>query len=230
MLGMSRPQRKWRNSILAASILFCTFLASDTSSSGQTTELNTILEKLRKRYDKSDCISCSFRTKKRIVQLAGEVLYTGKLYYKKPHFIHMELAGEENLRIISDGVNIWLEDLDFKEVEVHDFEDLGGNQRLSQLVPSIFFQSMNQLQQDYEIQFLGKERGMNLLAMKPKREGRFSLDSLQVDIGRFSKITRLKVEYTNGDFTETEFWDWKEHPEISDHFFKYRQTQREKKP
>lgn len=70
------------------------------------------------------------------------------------------------------------------------------------------------------------EDGKDRLEIQPHQKGMVSFESLQFDVGSWDKITWLKVIYKNGDYTETEFRDWKTHPEISDNFFQYRKSNR----
>ena len=196
--------------------------AGHVSSSGQQEKLERILAKLEKEYDTFETVSCRFTQTKVIGQMEGEIRLKGKLYFKRPFFMRVELSGEENLRIYMDGRNIWLEDIDLEEVEIYDFEDRESSGRLRRLLPPFFLRGVEELEESFLISLLEEGGGRNRLQLIPREAEGDVLKSLQFDVDRWSRISWMKVEYKNGDWTETIFRNWERHPEISDHFFRYR--------
>jgi len=48
---------------------------------------------------------------------------------------------------------------------------------------------------------------------------------IRFEVGGFSRITWMKVEFGNGDWVETRFRGWKTLPGISEHYFRYRKEE-----
>jgi len=187
---------------------------------GQETELNDLLSRLEEKYETTDSLSCRFTQTKSISQLVGKIEFKGEMIFRKPHFLHLELHGEENLNIFADGETIWLEDLDYDEVESFPFATLKDSGRLSHLIPPLFLSGSEDLRSSFDIELLPNEGDRHVLELTPKTSSpiariRFAVDSQ-------SRINWMTISYSNGDFTETRFHGWKKLPNISKHFFRYR--------
>ena len=181
--------------------------------------VDKILSRLEKKYEETEAVSCRFTQTKRILQLEGPITTTGRLYFKKPHYLRVEHQGEENLIIYCNGEKIWLEDLDLEEVEVFDFKTSGIEGRPSRLLPPVFTASTKELKTQFIIRLLDSPGSR--LKLVPRPASGYTFASLEFDVGSLSRIQWMKIEYANGDWTEMRFRSWKSLPEISDYFFEY---------
>lgn len=184
-------------------------------------DVDEILTKLEKKINSTETVSCRFSQVKSLPQLKGLVKTTGKLYFKKPHFLRMEMEGDENLIIYVNGEKIWLEDLDLEEVEVYDFEDFGAEEQMSRFLPPVFVKSAADLKRLFSIIIEEIPKRETRLEFIPKPSSGFSFVKLQVDIDDLSRMTGLRIHYGGGDRMDMSFHAWNKHPEISDHFFAY---------
>jgi predicted RND superfamily exporter protein/outer membrane lipoprotein-sorting protein len=201
-------------------ILLLLFLLPFSPARGQESELNDLLSRLEEKYEATDSLSCRFTQTKSISQLVGKTEFKGEMIFRKPHFLHLELRGEENLNIFADGETIWLEDLDYDEVESFPFAALKDSGRLSRLVPPLFLSGSEDLRSSFDIELLPNEGDRHVLELTPKSLSPITRIRFAVDPQ--SRINWMTIFYSNGDFAETRFRDWKKLPRISKHFFRYR--------
>ena len=194
------------------------FLLSDSQDDPRVEDL---LLKLEKRYNETDTVSCIFTQTKRIIQLEGNIVTSGELYFKKPNYLRMEHKGEENLIIYCNGEQIWIEDLDLNEVEVFEFKQVGAGSRTSRFLPPVFTAENGELQEFFIIRLIEEKGETSRLELVPRPHSGYTFSSLQFDVGSLSRIQWIKILYANGDWTEMKFRNWKNHPEISDFFFEY---------
>lgn len=181
--------------------------------------VDKILSRLEKKYEGTESVSCSFTQTKRILQLEGEIVTQGKLYFKKPHFLRVEHRGEENLIIYCNGEKVWLEDLDLEEVEVFDFKSSGMESRPSRLLPPVFIATAHELKELFIIRRL-EDQGSRL-RLVPRPGSGYAFTRFEFEVDGLSRIPWMRVEYANGDWTEMRFRNWKRHAAISDYFFEY---------
>jgi len=203
-------------------VILCLTVLGQTNVYGQSNEVDKILNNLEKKYNSTEAFLYEYKQDKSVSQLIETMHFTGKLVFRKPHFIRMEMRGDENLNIYVDGENIWLEDLDLEEVEKHDFAEMSAGGRFTRMFP-VFLRSMDELKSQFKITLLKKEGGQNYLELIPKSDAS-SLASIKFSVDAWSRIRWMKVIYTNGDWTETRFHGWKKMPGISKHYFRYRES------
>jgi outer membrane lipoprotein-sorting protein len=196
-------------------------------STFQQNKLDEILAKIEKNYDTTEGLFCRYEQTETISQLTDEIHLAGKLYFRKPHFIMMEMRGDENLNLYVNGEKIWIEDLDLDELEVIDFQHLGKNNRISKLIPPFFLNSIEELKKHFDITLIQSEKGPNRLELIPKPESGFNFISLQFDIDRYGRIPWMKVIYDERNSKEIWFRDWEKIPKISKYFFQYRSGKQE---
>lgn len=188
----------------------------------QDEKLDEILAKIEKNYNTTEALFCRYEQIETISQLTEEIHLEGKLYFRKPHFIMMEMRGDENLNLYVNGEKIWIEDLDLDEVEEIDFQQLGKNYRISRLLPPFFLKTIEQIKELFDISLIQLGGGKNRLELLPKSNGEFNFISLQFDIDRYGRIPWMKVIYDQENFKEIKFRDWEKLPKISKYFFQFR--------
>ena len=196
-------------------------MMAGAGSSSQDEKLDKILDKMEKRYQTTQAIFCRYKQTERISQLTEDIFVEGKLYFRKPHFIMMEMRGDENLNLYVNGENIWIEDLDLDEVEIFDFQQMNKNRRLARLLPPMFLQSVQELKEWFHISLL-PIRGKNRLELRPRSQEEFHFESIRFDVGRWGKVPWMKVTYDEENFKEISFRDWQKIPVTSKYFFQYR--------
>jgi len=191
-------------------------------------ELDRILIQLEKNYNSAETVSVEFSQIKKIAQLSGEISLSGRLFFKKPHFLKMEMRGDENFDLYTDGDRIWLVDLDFNEVETHEIGSEENRQRFSRLLPPLFLRSVEELKENFDISLRRNEGEKKTLLISPQSGAEFAFLTITLEIDSLGRIDRMRILYPQEEYTETRFRNWKNSPEISDHFFRYRGTKKKR--
>jgi outer membrane lipoprotein-sorting protein len=202
-------------------MFFVTVILSAAALGFQATEVDKVLERLERRFDGTDAFSYEFIQKKAVIQLAEPLHFKGVLTFRKPHYIRLELRGDENLNLYVNGEKIWLEDLDYGEVETFDFGMMASEKRLSRLLPPTLQQSVKELKDVYDIALTKKDGNISYLDMTPKTPDAYGVKTFQFSVDQHSRLRWMKVSYENGDLTETTFSEWKKLPQMSIHLFEY---------
>lgn len=185
-------------------------------------KVDKILKKMEDRYATTEALSCRYQQTENIRQLTAEIQLEGKLYFRKPHFIMMEMRGDENLNLYVNGEKIWIEDLDLDEVESYDFHLLNGNNRITRFLPPLFLNSIQDLKEWFDISLVHTSGGKNRLELRPKSKDTFQFEFIQFDIDSLGRIPWMKVKYDDANYKEMKFWDWQKIPKTSKYFFQYR--------
>jgi len=204
------------------SVLLCLSLWAAPSSLDQDKKLDEILDRIGNKYDTTQALFCRFEQWETISQLKQQIHLEGKLYFRKPHFIMMEMRGDENLDLYVNGEHIWLEDLDLDEVEVFDFQERNSNRLLMRFLPPFFLRSFEELRELFDIALISTEDGDSRLELIPLDPGNSTFESLQFDVDDLGRISWLKMVYDAENVKEMRFRGWKKTPEISKYFFQYR--------
>ena len=185
----------------------------------QSEKIARILDRLEKRYATTDAFEYRFSTTKTLVQLTGPFELEGRVVFRKPHFLRMEIRGEENVDIYVNGDSIWLDDLDLGEVETYDFARMKRARRLSRLLPPLFLSGTDELREQFDLRLV-EEQGDEALELIP-READSTLTKIVFSSDGRSRIRWMRREWKNGDRTETRFRGWKRLPDISQYYFTY---------
>jgi len=221
LLKLLSPKKTSQKALMT--FLICLFSSSLIIGSPQQDKKDRILNRLEKKYNTTETFSYRFKQIQSISQLTEPISHTGSLVFRRPHFIRMEMRGDENLNLYMDGESIWLEDLDLEEVERFDFERLNLEGRLSRLLPPVFLSSVTELKEAFNIS-LDKTADQDVLEIIPKDALVSSLKRIRFSVDSHSRIRWMRVDYTNGDWTETKFSKWRKLPKISRHYFRYRKA------
>jgi outer membrane lipoprotein-sorting protein len=208
------------NILLTALVLSMALGGLTNSSMAQEAKLDDILSRLEKRYGSTEAFSHHFDQIKSLQQLTEPMRFSGTLVFRKPHFIRMEVRGEENFNLFVNGESIWLEDLDFGEVEQFDFSEIMGNNRLNRLVPPFFIKDFSEIKETFQI-WLDESSNQDVLEFIPTDKSPSSIRRIRLAVDKFSRILWMRVDYTNDDWTDTRFSGWKTMPKISEHYFSY---------
>ena len=187
----------------------------------QESRVDNILGSLEGKFNTTEAFSYDFEQVKSLRQLTEPMEFTGTLVFRKPHFIRMEMRGEENLNLYVNGEYVWLEDLDFGEVEQFDFAEVNGQGPLGRILPPIFLGGIAEMKEKFQIR-LDETMDQEVLELTPLEHYESPFRLIRFAVGSFSRILWMRIEYTNGDWTETRFSGWKNMPEISEHYFRYR--------
>jgi len=210
-------------------LLFCFILLIKPAFSSQNKELDAILKKIEKKYNTTEALFCRYKQTEKISQLTEDIQLEGKLYFRKPHFIMMEMRGDENLNLYVNGEKIWIEDLDLDEVETIDFGQINTNRRLARFLPPFFLRTVDELKELFDISLLPTKNGKDRLEVIPRSTGGFKFSSFQFEIDSMGRIPWMKVVYDEENFKEMWFRGWKKIPKTSKYFFQYRKDTTYKK-
>ncbi len=202
--------------------MFCFFFLVGPTLMAQNKKLDAILDEIEKNYNTIDGLFCRYEQNEKISQLKQEVHLEGILYFRKPHYVMMEMRGDENLDLYINGEKIWIEDLDMDEVEIIDFRQLSQNRRLSKLLPPFFLNTIEEIRELFRIALIDTQNGKHRLELSPKSAGEFGFRSLQFDVDSRGRIPWVKVVYDEENYKEMRFQGWKKIPKISKYFFQYR--------
>jgi uncharacterized protein len=187
----------------------------------QESRLEKILNSLEKKYNTTEAFAYSFDQVKFLQQLTEPMEFKGTLVFRKPHFIRMEMRGEENLNLYVNGEFVWMEDLDFEEVDQFDFAEINSQGRLTRILPPVFVDGISTMKEKFQVR-LDETMDQDVLELIPLESHVSPLRSIRFAVGSFSRILWMRTDYTNGDWTETRFSGWKNMPKISEHYFRYR--------
>ena len=189
--------------------------------SAQSRTAVEIMDKLQERTDSFDAFSCRIRQTKTLEQLDGEIQLQGPLLYQKPHYVKLELAGDENVSLYSNGEWIWLVDRDLEEFEKVPLEGANAKRQLARLLPPLFFLTREEVEEKFEIASAVPELGEHRLEMTPRAEADFPFERLDVDFdGRFRAL-KMALRFRNGDSVQTFLRDCKRLGRISPTVFQY---------
>jgi outer membrane lipoprotein-sorting protein len=199
-------------------------VALPVHAGGAEDQVDQTLERLSKRYKSTDTVSCRYRQSRSLKQLEGAIRVEGTILFQKPHFLKMEMRGDENVDLYCNGDTIWIVDLDLDEVEtlgVDDIHTMGG--RL-QMIPILLFSSPEEIRSRFNVEFLEAD-GRRLLRLTPLLDRDFRFQLLTVELGIQDRLRGTEVLFSNGDRIETQFRDWKRLPRVSRYTFEYRHQQ-----
>jgi len=157
------------------STLLCLSLWAAPASQDRDNKLNEILDKIGNKYDTTEALFCRFEQWEKISQLKQQIHLEGKIYFRKPHFIMMEMRGDENLDLYVNGEKIWLVDLDLDEVEISDFQQRNTNRDLMRFLPPFFLRSFVDLRELFGISLISTEEGEKQARTGSSRSGRLCI-------------------------------------------------------
>ena len=210
------------------SILFGFIFLANVAFAFQKTEVDAILDKMEEKYDTIEALFCRYEQTEKISQLTEDVHLEGKLYFRKPHFIRMEMRGDENLNLYVNGEKIWIEDLDLNEVETIDFDQMNTNRRLARFLPPFFARTIDELKELFSISLIPTKKGKDRLEFSPKSTGEYKFKSFQFDVDSRGRIPWMKIVYDEENIKEMRFRGWKKIPKTSKYFFQYHENMKEK--
>lgn len=165
-------------------------LAWPQAGSAQTRTASELMDGMAETLDSVEAVACNIKQVKRLEQLDGATTLEGPLLFQKPHFIKLELSGDENLSVFCDGNSVWLVDRDLEEVERMELNGADRDRQLSRMLPPLFFLTREELEERFEITSVAPaaKDGKHGLAMVPKTEGEFPFARLSVYMGDATRV------------------------------------------
>jgi|GEM_PF-1362165 len=197
--------------------------AGTTPQDGES-RLESIIEGLEENFESASAFSVDFKQTRALRQFTEPLIIEGTLVFQKPQFLRLEMHGDENLILYLDGEKVWLEDLDFEEVEEFEFTGASGESRLAGILPPLLFSGPDAISKDWETKLL-RTPEREMIRLTPRNPSSSAYSRIQFTVGSFSRITWMKAEMANGDWIETDFSGWKNLPKISEHYFRYQKEQ-----
>lgn len=216
---LSRSRAWIRSSTL---MLFSALLAaSSTQAATSQRSADQILEKLSERNESFEAVTCEYQQRKWLKQIEGEIRVEGKIHFQKPHYLRMDLTGDENLNIYCNGERIWIVDRDFLEVEVHSLEG-DTKSRLARNLPFLYLLQLDEIRSHFSVAKAEESKGGSLLELVPLPGGDLPFLRLTLELDGRDRLRRAVVEYSEEERTETTFSNWKRIDKVSNHYFEYR--------
>lgn len=193
------------------------------AGSAQTRTASELMDGMAETLDSVEAVSCNIKQVKLLKQLDGPITLEGPLLFQKPHFIKLELSGDENLSMFCDGESVWLVDRDLEEVERMELSGADRDRQLSRMLPPLFFLTREELEERFAITSVvpAAKDGKHGLAMVPKAEGEFPFERLSVYMGDATRVQRMTMEFANGDRVQTDLEGCRKRPRTSLAVFKY---------
>ncbi len=163
-----------------------------------------LLKSLQNNFNSLDDISAEFQ------QLTnGNVNLSGKLYFKKPENLRLEI---QNVTIVSDGVTNWNYNKKQNKVLISNYDSSN---------PSIF--SLNNFVNKYPSKCnVSSENvgGEEILILKP-RDNSLNFTSAKIWLNHEQLIKQIKIKATDGSDIEVKFYKYKINPKLSKSTFTF---------
>lgn len=186
---------------------------------GQSARTQEVMAKLRRRWQETEAVSCKFRQTKLLQDIDGPIVLEGSLLFMKPRFLRIEVSGDENLVITSDGEKLWIEDRDLGEIEETSLEAAGGADPTS-LVP-LLVSSPSEWSKRFNVLVEETPGGRERLILTGRPDGPpTSIVRVETELGSMLRIRRSVIYYRNGDRVETVFRAWSRTENLSKYLFR----------
>ena len=213
-----RPSRKGAGALLV--LLLVSGMAQPVMA-GDDDAAMKIIERLQKRYEGTETISCRFEQRRKIEQLAFEMQLSGIMLFQKPSLLRLELRGDENLDLWANNENVWIHDLDLEEVESYRLSTETPAERIRDLLPLVFNHSPGDLPKQFDITVRRTEDGFDRLTLSPKPTTDVAWKEADLDLDRWGRMKRMESFYSEFDYTIVTFHEWKRHKPLDPDTFKY---------
>ena len=213
-------QRGWAGSAITALALFVGLSAQPGSA--QTHTASQLMDEMDEMLDSVEAVACGIEQVKTIEQFEGGIRLEGSLLYQKPHFIKLELGGDENISLFSDGETVSLVDRDLEEVETFSIQGADKQRQLSRLLPPLFFLTREEVEERFETSATPPERWKHRLELTPRSRSDYPFERLVVDLSDKFRIQQMRIEFENGDSVETRLKNCVKRPRTSLLAFRYR--------
>ncbi len=196
-------------------------VSSTTNAETAQRPADKVLEKLAQRQESFEAVTCEYQQKKRLKQIDGEIRVKGKIQFQKPHYLRMDLTGDENLDILCNGQKIWIVDRDSLEVEIHSLEE-NTKSRLARNLPFLYFFQLDEIRSHFTVTKTGDSKDGNVLELVPLPGRDFPFLRLTLELDGRDRLRRAVVEYSEEERIETTFSNWNRIEKVSVHHFEYR--------
>jgi predicted exporter/outer membrane lipoprotein-sorting protein len=211
--------RLGRATILGLLVIVTTVGTCTAADDAQPTRTQKIMAKLQERWQDTEAVSCKFRQTKSLQAIDGPIVLEGSLLYMKPRFLRLEVSGDENLVITSDGETLWVEDRDLGEVEEMSLATRGDADPTS-LLP-LLLSSPAEWSKRFDIVVEKSAGGPERLVFTSRPDGPPTpIARIETELGTMLRIRRTVVTYRNGDSVETEFRAWTRTENLSKYLFR----------
>ena len=206
---LAQRRRTGSSTVATSIILLLSMALTATAAPAETNELDKILDSITQRHKRSSGFSCRFTQVKKIRQLTNEVELTGHLIFKKPDKIRLELRGDENVNLISDGHQLWMEDLDLAETNVYAVDSTNMSKAVTRLLPPVVARNSAKIKELFLIELSRTEKGLRRLDMTPRNAGASPYGHIVMDMDRWGRIRWLKATMSEDEWSETKFSPWR---------------------
>jgi outer membrane lipoprotein-sorting protein len=137
----------------------------------------------------------------------------------RPSFLKVELRGDENLSVLSDGETLWFVDHDLDEVEELPQDKANA---VAALLPGFAVFDIATLRNEFEPSLDEGGTSAHVLRLEPRDSESSFQYSVVIELDSQLRMKRSRLEYNNGDVVRSEFRNWQRHERLSPHAFTYR--------
>ncbi|MCP4900305.1 MAG: MMPL family transporter [bacterium] len=205
--------------VVTSSVMVSVILAvSAVASTAGIENLDDLLAKLEKRAANTQAMSCEIEQTKSLEVFKEPVHLEGTIVFMQPSYIKVELQGDENLALFSNGETIWFVDRDLDEVE-----ELPATQRsaLSHVLPGFSLSDADALRNEFDVTMEQTEAAPYRLRLLPRAESDWPYELAIVDLDTHLRIDRTEIKYRNGDTVTTLYRKWRKHKKLPLGLFTY---------
>jgi outer membrane lipoprotein-sorting protein len=181
--------------------------------------VDELLHRMQSRFEDTAAVSCEIEQTRHLSALTRPVELGGTVLYMKPHFLRVDLVGDESLSIYANGRSVWIVDLDLDEVEVVAF---GDGAELERLLPGLTVGGVTEIRRRSEVFLEPTDEAEHRLVFVPRPESGLPYDRITLDLDGMLRIRRSEVVFSGGDTVESRYRAWKRLPALSPHAFEYR--------
>jgi len=137
----------------------------------------------------------------------------GRVLIKRPGRFVWDYEPPADRKIVSDGTNVWIHDIDIEQVTVQNLADTLGQS------PAAVLAGSADLNQDFEVADAGTQDDLIWVAITPKSLDN-SFESLRLGF-KATELQRIEMIDALGQMTRIDFSDYRLNPDIEDKRFDF---------
>ena len=213
--------------VTAAATLLLLFAVFPQRVWAQSDDAADLLSRLHERAASTKVVSCDFRQVKTVAQLEVPVETEGSMLYSHPDRFRIEVHGELNLLLLSDGRQLTMVDLDLDEVERISMDEIGRRAATMGPFALLFDLSPDEVENRFFVERRDANDGLTVLVFHPKSESSETRE-IRLAVDQRLRTRRLEWLFRNDDSIVTEFSRWRKRSRVEDDVFVFNgETRRE---
>ncbi|MEX1311432.1 MAG: MMPL family transporter [Candidatus Sulfomarinibacteraceae bacterium] len=212
--------RRGSPGISMAAVLLLIIAAVPPLAWAQSDDASELLSRMHERAVSTEAVSCRFRQLKTVSQLATPVETEGTLLFSHPDRFRIEIHGDLNLFLLSDGKQLTMVDLDLDEVERIALEEVGLRATLMGPFAMLFDLGPDEVEKRFAVERRDGDDELTVLVFRPTREPSETRE-IRLTVDKRLRTRRIEWLFANGDSIFTEFSGWRKRTRPADDFFEF---------